>query len=438
MDFEEIERYILEIPKFSKKTSKENLINIYNQLEIKELPVIHVAGTNGKGSVCSFITSVLGEAGYKAGTFVSPHLIEMTERILIEGRPVSRDRFADAFESVNRAIKKITEDGGQHPSFFEILFLMAMKVFDDTGVDYVVLETGLGGRLDATNIFSKPLISVITSISLDHMEILGDTIEKIAYEKAGIIKNGVPVVYYGQNEAAAQVIEGVIEEKATRGICVKKSDILSMKKSHKDIAFSYKSSYDIHSEAKVPFIADYQCVNGLIAIRTVEALRDTYGLKISDEDMKKGIYNMHWEARMEQVMDNVFIDGAHNEEGVEAFLEVVKNMTTTGRKLMLFSAVVEKQYDEMVRSIATEAGADHIYIARLDSYRALGQEELRKEFEKYISSERLHTYDKVERAVEQILKDKKPEDVVFIVGSLYLAGEVKKYLRWMCNEKGTV
>ena len=191
MTYEEICEYIYKIPKFTKKNSLAHTKELMRRLKNPQdsFAVIHVAGSNGKGSVCAFISSILREAGFRTGLFTSPHLVCMEERFCIDGKNCSREDFVWAYGQVRQAVAEMQEEKMAHPSFFEYLFAMGMVIFKKKGVKYLVLETGLGGRLDATNIFSKPLLTVITSISLEHTEILGDTIEKIAAEKAGIIKD---------------------------------------------------------------------------------------------------------------------------------------------------------------------------------------------------------------------------------------------------------
>ena len=164
------------------------------------MKVIHVAGTNGKGSVCAYLNSVLQTAGYSVGMFTSPHLESINERFQINGKNVENEQLVHAFERVQRAATVMRREGMPHPTFFEFLFAMAMVLFEENHVEYAVLETGLGGRLDATNVIKKPAVTVITSVSLDHTEWLGGTIEEIAAEKAGIIKAGVPVVYDAAKE----------------------------------------------------------------------------------------------------------------------------------------------------------------------------------------------------------------------------------------------
>ena len=209
LNYREIVDYIEEIPKFTSKNPLDHTKALLKCLgdPQNQMQVIHVAGTNGKGSVCAYLDSMLRAGGYKVGLFTSPHLVKINERFKINGEMISDERFVKAFEEVQKIIKKAQEDGLDHPSYFETLFLMGMVVFKEADVDYVVLETGLGGRLDATNTVDHPLACIITSISLDHVEYLGDTIGKIAGEKAGIIKPQVPVIYDGHQPEASEVIE---------------------------------------------------------------------------------------------------------------------------------------------------------------------------------------------------------------------------------------
>ena len=171
----------------------------------KDLKLIHVAGTNGKGSVCADLTSVLMEAGYRVGTFVSPHLVDVKERFLLDGKPAAEEDFERSFRQVLSVVKKMAERGYCHPTFFEFVFLMAMVLYGEVRPDYVILETGLGGRLDTTNVIRRPLACIITSISLEHTQYLGDTTVQIAAEKAGIIKPGVPVIYDDNRQEASEV-----------------------------------------------------------------------------------------------------------------------------------------------------------------------------------------------------------------------------------------
>ena len=214
MNYEEAVAYIEETPKFTKKNSlehtKECLRRLGNPQE--KFKVIHVAGTNGKGSTCAFLTSILREAGYSCGLFTSPHLVKINERFQINEVNIDDDTFLKAFERVKVLADELVAEGSYHPTYFEMLFLMGMVIFAEAGVDYVTLETGLGGRLDATTAVENPVACVITSISLDHMQFLGNTVREIAGEKAGIIVPGVPVIYDGNDKDAAEVIAAKAKE----------------------------------------------------------------------------------------------------------------------------------------------------------------------------------------------------------------------------------
>ena len=193
-DYQEAVEYIEELPKFTKKHTLEHTKEFLEKLgnPCMDRKVIHVAGTNGKGSVCAYIQAILEAEGKTTGFFTSPHLVKINERIQMNRKPVDDDTFYRVFTKVVIAAKEMEEEGSGHPSYFEFLYGMGMTAFEEMDVEYIVLETGLGGRLDATNSFANPVLSVITSISLDHTDILGDTIEKIAAEKAGIIKKNIP------------------------------------------------------------------------------------------------------------------------------------------------------------------------------------------------------------------------------------------------------
>ena len=214
MNYTEAVDYILNVPKFTTKNKPEHTAELLKRLGHPDrgMKVIHVAGTNGKGSVCAFLSEMLTLAGKKTALFTSPHLVRINERFQINNVPISDGLFLESYQEVQKAIDSMVKDGLPHATYFELLYAVAMVAFQREKAEYAVLETGLGGRLDATNTIEHPIATVITSISLDHTEILGDTIEKIAAEKAGIIKEGVPVIYDGRNEKAEKVIRKRAEE----------------------------------------------------------------------------------------------------------------------------------------------------------------------------------------------------------------------------------
>ncbi len=245
MDYREAIAYILEIPKFTKKNSLEHtkdFLRILGNPE-KGKKIIHVAGTNGKGSVCAYMQSLLLTEKKTVGFFTSPHLVKMNERIRINGEEISDEMFLNTFDTVFAAVQKMKVDGKPHPTFFEFLFAMAMTAFADSGVEYIILETGLGGRLDATNAIDVPFLTIITSISLDHTEILGETIEEIAAEKVGILKRDVPIIYIGKEEKSAKVIREFAEKIGAPCREISKNAYEIQEITSKDIAFSITNAY---------------------------------------------------------------------------------------------------------------------------------------------------------------------------------------------------
>ena len=255
MNYEEAVAYIEETPKFTTKNKLEHTKECLRRLGSPEerFNVIHVAGTNGKGSTCAFLTSILREAGYSCGLFTSPHLVTINERFQINEKNIEDDTFLHAFEKVKKLADELVAEGSYHPTYFEFLFLMGMVIFADAGVDYVVLETGLGGKLDATTAVEHPLACVITSISFDHMQYLGNTITAIAGEKAGIIVPGVPVIYDGNDPEAAQVISERAEELGSPCYEVKREDAKILRNTMSGIDFLFKNEYYGNTAFSIPF-----------------------------------------------------------------------------------------------------------------------------------------------------------------------------------------
>lgn len=431
MNYDEALEYLYKIPKFSKKTTKENTVRILDLLGKPQegIKFFHVAGSNGKGSVCAFLNSILIDAGFHTGLFTSPHLIKANERIKIDGIQVSDSEFLWAFTEVYNVIKENEKYGIVHPSFFEYIFLMSLIVFRKNNVKWGVIEVGLGGRLDATNAINNTLVSVITSISLEHTEILGDTIEKIAWEKAGIIKENTPVVFDGTEKTAECVIKKRAEEMSSAAYAVCPENIKIIKKQDKYIDFSLNTVYYDNDILRVAFPAPYQAMNAALACVAVETAKTGWDdLKvISRENIRRGIENAVWEGRMESVDKNIYIDGAHNVSGTEKFLEAVKDIKVTGNRYLLFSVVKEKDYGQMI-SMLTEGNIwKRIYITGIQTDRAAGADNIKAEFEKRGVSDVVMFKDSGE-AYDLAVRSMEDDDVLFCAGSLYLAGEIKKHI----------
>lgn len=450
MTYEETIDYILDIPKFTKKNEPGHTREFLRRLSEPQerFPVIHVAGSNGKGSVCAFLNSVLMKSGIHVGLFTSPHLVDIRERFQLDGKPCTKEQFLAAERVVRKAAERMQEDGLAHPTFFEYLFAVGMVLFAQEQVACAVLETGLGGRLDATNVVKQPLLTVITSISLEHTEILGDTIAAIAGEKAGIIKPHVPVIFDGSEPEASAVIARVAEEQHAPQEEISPDKIKILLNDGKSIDFSLQSEYDVN-KVRIPFSAEYQARNGALALAAANRLKGT--LPITDQGIRAGFGAVRWPGRMEEITEDVYLDGAHNVSGVKAFLEAVKHIAKEP-SILLFSMVKEKNYPEAIRLLCREGHWEEIILTKIsDNPRALKTAELAQYFreescvarqtaaeQKDMNEEdgvpaqmaeperKILVIEEPERAYVQALADKKPGQKLFCTGSLYLIGELKK------------
>jgi len=428
--FEEAVEYIYDIPRFTKKNCMEDTKKFLRKLGSPDerLQIIHVAGTNGKGSVCSYMKSILEAAGKKVALFTSPHLVDIRERFVINKEMVSKEAFLEAFLAVYDCLDwDVLEMGrGYHPTYFEFLFFVGMILFERANPDYCILETGLGGRLDATNAVENKVLSVITRISLEHVEYLGNTITSIAGEKAGIMKAGVPVVFTDAEPEATGVFYKKAEELSVSAFPVSKSDYAFLNFKNKSIDFSCRSRYDEYIELHLHTIARYQMENCALAVRAIEVLDSER--QISHEMIRRGVSGCFWAGRMEEVLPGVFVDGAHNEDGVRAFLETVAQSSKAGKKTLLFSVVADKDYEKMLKMIASSSLFDRILLAHLDSYRAAELSDMSRILHD-IPGQCVEQYASVREAFDRVLDTKTVEEQVYIAGSLYLVGEIKEYVK---------
>ena len=316
MEYSEIKAFLNDTPQYGETTGVERAGKLLELLgnPDKNLKIIHIAGTNGKGSVCSYIDDILKKSGYKTGLFTSPHLVTIRERIQIDGELISREAFTQYFNKVYETARA----NNLKLAYFDFFFGAAMLYFDKCKVDYVVLETGLGGSLDATNAVHNPLCCVITTISLEHTAILGDTIKKIAEQKAGIIKQGVPVVYADDNEASS-VIEDIAYSKNSYCYGVSPQQYQIIKNFNGCIDFSLHNEYYINNCLRLATPAIYQVENVSIAITVCRLLKHLYHSDIKDSAIVDSTGSHIWQGRMEKLTDNIYVDGAHNPQGIQSF-----------------------------------------------------------------------------------------------------------------------
>ena len=390
----------------------------------KQLRFVHVAGTNGKGSVCAYLNAMLLAGGKKTGLFTSPHLVRINERFQINGEDVSDEQFLNAFLKVEKAAKEYEAEGEGHPSYFETLFLMGMLIFKEAGVEYLVMETGLGGRLDATNVVEKPLACIITSISRDHTEYLGDTLEAIAGEKAGIIKAGVPVIYDASQPGPASVIAAKAKEMGSPAWPMEPSFYEMKTQSREGITFTFAYPGGEKAELAIPYVAKYQMMNASLAFYTMHILQDVHD--IPKNVLAEGLSKIKWPCRMEMAAPGVIIDGAHNEGGIAQFVSTAGYFAKENEITILFTAVADKHYHEMIGEICEGIHPSHVVATQIDGSRVVPAEVLAEDFRKAGCTD-VCAEPEIGAAYEKAL-GKKGSGMLFCVGSLYLAGELKAYL----------
>ena len=426
MNYTEAVDYIETIPKFTVKHPPEHTRELLSRLGNPQegIKIIHVAGTNGKGSVCAYLNAMLLAGGKKTGLFTSPHLVRINERFQINGEDVSDEQFLNAFLKVEKAAKEYEAEGEGHPSYFETLFLMGMLIFKEAGVEYLVMETGLGGRLDATNVVEKPLACIITSISRDHTEYLGDTLEAIAGEKAGIIKAGVPVIYDASQPGPASVIAAKAKEMGSPAWPMEPSFYEMKTQSREGITFTFAYPGGEKAELAIPYVAKYQMMNASLAFYMMHILQDVHD--IPKNVLAEGLSKIKWPCRMEMAAPGVIIDGAHNEDGIAQFVSTAGYFAKENVITILFTAVADKHYHEMIGEICEGIHPSHVVATQIDGSRVVPAEVLAEDFRKAGCTD-VCAEPEIGAAYEKAL-GKKGSGMLFCVGSLYLAGELKAYL----------
>lgn len=422
MEYSEIKAFLNDTPQYGETTGVERAGKLLELLgnPDKNLKIIHIAGTNGKGSVCSYIDDILKKSGYKTGLFTSPHLVTIRERIQVDGELISREDFTQYFNKVYETARA----NNFKLAYFDFFFGAAMLYFDKCKVDYVVLETGLGGSLDATNAVHNPRCCVITTISLEHTAILGDTIKKIAEQKAGIIKQGVPVVYADDNEASG-VIEDIAHSKNSYCYGVSPQQYQIIKNFNGCIDFSLHNEYYINNCLRLATPAIYQVENVSIAITVCRLLKHLYHIDIKDSAIVDSAGSHIWQGRMEKLTDNIYVDGAHNPQGIQSFVNSVNGMyaDSTDKAALLFSVVSDKNFEQMISILCGCKVFARIAITVTGGIRHLDKEYISAAFKRHTDIE-VEVYDSAKEAVLAL----KNEPMVFGTGSLYLVADIRKVL----------
>ena len=421
MTYEEALEYIHGISWTFCKPGLERITELCQRLgnPQKDLKFIHVAGTNGKGSFCSMLSSVLSAAGYRVGLYTSPYVLRFNERMQVSGVPISDEALA----RVTERVKPIADSMTDKPTEFELITAIAFDYFKSEGVDLVVLECGMGGRLDSTNVIENPLLSVITGIALDHTAFLGDTIEKIAVEKAGIIKHGCPVLY---GDTDADVLSVIREKAAKTGSAVYTVDHGAIRVRGMNLDGTVMDFCDIEG-LRLPLLGMYQPINCARVLRAIEIL-NTQGLEIPTEAIHRGIGLARWPARFE-IIDRdptTVFDGAHNPEGIEAAVKSIEHYFGRGNVVAVSGVLSDKDYGFIAGEI--NKVARRVFTITPDSVRALSA----KDFADCIN-ERGGSASPTESIGEALSKAREYARAnalsVVCLGSLYTYSDVIKYTK---------
>lgn len=420
MNYKEAMEYIEELNQYGSVLGLDNMRELCRRLgnPQEELKFVHIAGTNGKGSVLAYISTVLKAAGYRTGRYISPVIFNYRERIQVNGRPITKQALCDCLEPLKEAAEQMAGEGLPHPTPFEMETALAFCYFKKMQCDVVVLETGLGGSLDATNIISNTLVAVFTSISMDHMQYLGDSPEKIAENKAGIIKNNCYAVSTGQ---APEVIRTLRAQADRMGCSFHTADL--QKLSGVKYGLEKQSfSYDGYRNLKIALAGKHQIENGVLAIEAVRALQQA-GFRIGEKALRRGLADTVWKGRFSIAARKPFfiVDGAHNEDAAKKLAESVRFYFTNRRIIYIMGILRDKEYDKIIRE--TYELAEHIItVTPPGNPRAMQAYELAKEVRRYHAG--VTAADSLEEAVElsYLLSDK--ESVIIAFGSLSYLGEL--------------
>ena len=395
MNYPEALAWLYGLQRFGIKLGLENIRRLITalQIDLGEARVIHVAGTNGKGSVCAMIDSILRAQKYRTGLFTSPHLVTFRERIRVDGEMISEDAVAKGLT----AIRDLVRDWDPRPTFFEIATELALKYFSNAKIDIVILETGLGGRLDATNALQSD-VSIITAIDLDHQQWLGQSLREIAHEKAGIIKPRIPVV------AAAQAPEAekVIRDRAAQ------------------CEASLQFVNDPYQKSPVSLSGEHQKENAALALAALRVAR----IDIDDSAITRGLASVDWPARFQRWDDRIVIDGAHNPAAVRVLAQTWRETFGNQRATLILAILSDKDLPGICKALAPIA--DSVFLPKIRSERAVSPDDLAKVLSGNIPS---LPYSITESIADALKEARAKPQRILLTGSLHFAGEALAYLR---------
>lgn len=431
MTYEKARAFIDQSNQYGSKLGLETITELLRRLGNPQdkIKIIHVAGTNGKGSTTAFLATILASAGYRVGRYISPAVFSYRERVQISTYEqgihhheyISKEGVSEAITLISSLCEEMQRDGFAHPTSFEIETAMAMLYLSREQVDFAVVEVGLGGRLDATNVINEPVCCVITSISMDHMQFLGDTIEKIATEKAGIIKKGTPVITGNTDAKVLKIIRQVCEEQSAPFTLATAGEVEDIDYSPEGTTFSYQGQ-----TYALQLLGEHQISNAILAMEAARQL-EKQGYRISEEAIRNGLRQTKWGGRFELLRREPYfiIDGAHNGDAALQLEKSIRHYFSGRRILLIMGVFADKDYKQILSIIAPLATA--ILTITPDNDRALASTQLAIEAKNYTTAKIIDA-ENPEKAVDIAFTIAEKEDVIIAFGSLSILSSMKEAL----------
>ncbi|MFG6333028.1 MAG: bifunctional folylpolyglutamate synthase/dihydrofolate synthase [Lachnospiraceae bacterium] len=420
MTYEEAKQFLEDCNQYAGEYTLEPLKEMLKRLENPQdkLSFVHIAGTNGKGSVLAWVSTVLKEAGYRVGRYISPTIFSYRERIQVNGQFISREALVRLTERIRAAGKQMLWEGLAHPTMFEAETALAFLYFAEQGCDLVVLECGMGGRLDATNVIQNTLAAVLASVSMDHIGILGDTLSEIAENKAGIIKPGCTVVTMKQEPEAERVIQQKAKQCGCKVVTADPGRVVNRRRG----LFRQYFDYGERDGVEISLSGEYQFANAALALEVIDALK-AKGYRIAEEAVRKGLKETVWPGRFTVIAEEPYViaDGAHNRDAAEKLAETIRNYLRGKRLIYIMGVLADKEYDAVIEKTVRYA-SEIITVMTPDNVRAMPAEALARA----VAAHNPHVqaaesiWSAVGRAYELAGKD----DVILAFGSLSYLGEL--------------
>lgn len=412
----EIEDYLSTFQRITKDPSLDGMkffMNKYDNFE-KEMKFIHIAGTNGKGSCAEMMNNILVKQGYKVGKFISPCLVKYNEKISINGNDILDDELSDFIKEIDPLVKEYNQKTNTSITAFEFETIMALLYFYRNEVDFVVLETGLGGLYDCTNIITKPMVSIISSVGLDHMNILGNTIQDIVVQKAGIIKENSETVFMKQDEEVQKILENECIGKNNIYHAISRSDIKNYRFDETYQYFDYKDNKNIIINLK----GEKQIENASICLEAIQIIRKN-GYEISEQSVRDGLKTVIHKARMEVLKNDplIIFDGAHNEPAIKNLQNSVKMYYNNKKRTYVISVLKRKDYEKVIELMLEDKEAEFILTSGVETEEYASAEELYKISLKYKTNQNI-VKKELKEALEYCKENK--ERINFIIGSFYI------------------